>query len=335
MTAPTAERYVGGVEWLSRMSASKAAVVMGYGNPRYASPLALYLQMTEPEKHVRPETDVQARGTELEAAFINLWYRKHPELVRVTEGEKTYTHTVQGYTFVATPDGEALQSTDGTTTSIGLECKTVGQGAAHHEWGIPGSDVIPMQYLIQVIFQQWVSGVRRTAVIKVGPYIDDIVTYWVDYNEALAELIIAACVRFMRCVDLRIEPPTDGAPATYEAVRRSNRNIIRDEDGEDWPVSFTLATEYTEAVQGLESAESRMNKAKCDMFKVMGNARRAVVQLPVEHGKSGRPLKRKQLVIATRQNVAGGGVSLVKPRKPVDLNVLADLAALAEAEAGA
>lgn len=337
MSAPTLapgadERYVGTASWLSSMSASKSAVVMGYANPNYSSPKALFLAMCDPAKHVEEESPEAARGTELEAAYINLFYRSHAHkygIERAAEGEVSYRQMVEGYEFVATPDGEALVIDETgriidahMRTRVGIECKTSnGKGKEYHEWGQPGTDVIPMRYLVQIMFQMAISGTRRTYVIKAGPYIDDLDVYIVDYNPALAALILSRCVEFMRCIDLGIAPPNDGAPATYAAVKRSNPEILRDVEGEDWPVNLDLAIEFTDAVQDLERAEARANKARCDLFEVMGKARRAIIPTEPVIGKRGKPLKAKPIVIATRQ-VAGKGVSLIKPTKPVDLDML-------------
>lgn len=345
MSAPAVERYAGSVDHLSRMSASKAGTVMGYANPRWDSPKALFLAMTDPERHFDEKSSSSAtRGTFLESGLIARWFHEHPEATDRHGGEKRYDRIVEGFPFVANPDDECVIDLanlprdwrplpDGgrpglEAMRVGIECKTVGGHAPDlFEWGEPGTDVIPAKYLIQVQFQQFMSGVRRTAVIKGGPYIDDFDTYWVDYNPALAAKIIERCVDFMQCVELGIAPPNDGAPVTFEAVRRHNPDILRDTLGEDWPVNFDLALEYSDAVQSFDAAESRLGKAKCDMFEAMGKARRAVVDLPPELGKNGKPKKAKQLVIATRQGVKGGGVTLVKPRKPIDLGMLRDLAA--------
>ena len=333
MSAPAAERYVGTTDWLRSMSASKSAVVMGYANPNYSSPKALHLAMCNPEAHVEEESDEAARGTELEAAYINLFYRKKGRklgIERRAEGEVTYRKMVEGYEFVATPDGEGALIIDErgnildvhSQVPVGLECKTTnGRGKEYGEWGQPGTDVIPMRYLVQVLFQQYISGIRRTYVIKAGPYIDDLDVYVVNYNPELADYIIARCVEFMRCVELGLAPANDGAPATYAAVKRSNTEILRDVPGEDWPISFDRAIELTEALNEAEIATARELKARSDTFEMMGKARRAVVELPPELGKNGKPKKPKQLVIASRQ-VSGKGVTLVKPPKAVDLELL-------------
>lgn len=335
MSAPAVERHVGTLDWQIKMSASKGAVVMGYANPRWNSPKALFLSMLEPERH-RDETMSTAavRGTFLEAGLIDRWFYEHPEAIDRHGGEKRYDRVVDGFPFVATPDDECRIPTGGTylgveDSRIGIECKTVGSHAPDlDEWGEPGTDVIPRKYLVQVLFQQYMSGIRRTAVIKAGPYIDDFHTYWVDYNERAAEDIIARCVRFMQCVELELPPPNDGAPATWAAVKRHNPDIIRDALGEDWPISLDLALEYSDAVQSFATAEARLLKAKSDTFEAMGKARRAIVELPAEIGKNGKPKKPRVLTIARRQGTKGGGVTLIAPTKPVDL---AELRALRDA----
>lgn len=332
MTAVAEPRHVGTTDWQVKMSASKAAVVMGYANPRWNSPKALFLSMTDPDKH-RDETMSSAsrRGTFLEAGLIDRWFYENPQAIDRHGGEKRYDREVEGFPFVATPDDEARIPASGTylaadDSRVGIECKTVGSHAPDlHEWGEPGTDIIPRKYLVQVLFQQYMSGVRRTAVIKAGPYIDDFHTYWVEYNPRAADAIIARCVEFMECVRMGWAPPNDGAPATWEAVKRHNPEIIRDSLGEDWPVNLDLGIEYTDAAQSFAAAEARLYKAKSDLFEAMGKARRAVVELPAEIGKNGRPKKAKVLTIARRQGVKGGGVTLVAPPKPVDLDLLRSL----------
>lgn len=328
----TPERFVETDEWAVSASASKIAAMLGLG--KYDSPKSLGLKMVHPEKFPRGEmTKAQARGTFLEDGMIALWYSQNPRFKRTAEGELTYRTDEYGFPAVATPDGECID-TEADDERIGVECKTVNSKVIH-EWGTPGTDEVPAYYLIQVIWQQILSGVRRTAVIRNGPFIDDQETYWINFDADLAAIVLDTVKAFMSDVAKGIVSPNDDRPETFEAIRKVFTDF--DPADEEWPIDFETAIEHTLALADFERASGRLNLSKSNVFERIGNAKKAVIELPAEIGKNGKPKKAKLLTIASRQRVKGGGVTLVKPRTPVDVGLLRELqaaaAAVAEAEA--
>lgn len=85
-----------------------------------------------------------------------------------------------------------------------VEVKTAGLSSAR-EWGEPGSDAVPMHYLLQVTHQMVVTG-RRLADIPVLIAGNDYRLYTVNYDEELAALLIERERAFWRHVEDRTPP---------------------------------------------------------------------------------------------------------------------------------
>lgn len=316
MTAP--ERHVGSPEWLRAATASKIAAMLG--ESRYASPKELWLKMAYPDRFADTPTAAQARGTLLEAGFIEKWYQENPRYQRLSDGEITITRTDLGFPAAATPDGKALDTETGEI--IVLDHKTSGRYANSDEWGEPGSDIIPADYLWQLLWQMHMTHspdgdkVRRAALIKSGPFIDDQATYWLSYDAGLAADVTAIVAAFMQSIIDGIEPENDTRAGTYRAIARAHNEF--DDELTDWEIAPELAVEYLEALAMFDQADGRLNLAKSTMLTAIGRARRAIVTLEPPTGRRRKP---RVAVIATRQQ-AGHAVKLVRPRKEPDMDEL-------------
>lgn len=100
-------------------------------------------------------------------------------------------------------------------SSYGVEFKTAGEHALD-EWGEPGSDQVPVHYLVQCAFYMAVTGMERwkvAALLGAGARISgDVVLYHVERNRALEAEVVDAAVRFWReHVEKRIPPAIDGS----------------------------------------------------------------------------------------------------------------------------
>ncbi|WP_155293535.1 YqaJ viral recombinase family protein [Rhodococcoides fascians] len=315
--------------WLRTATASKVAAMIGMST--HDSEKSMWLKMRHPDKFPRTSNKVQSRGHYLEEGFLRKWFDEHPEWERIAAGEVLMTRPDLGYEAAATPDSVARHRETGEI--IVIDCKTTGQWADHFQWGDPGSDVIPYDYLAQGIWQILIGrytypNLVRAAYIKSGPMIDDQETYWVHYDEQIFADVEFRVAAFMRSLILDIEPVNDTRAETFEALRKVNPEIDRG-DGEQWEINLDLAIEYTESIAEYERAEGRFNKAKSDVFRVMGKARQAIIPDAIQtFTKAGKPRpKLEPLIIATRTGTKGGGATLKKPTKPVDIAQLRALRA--------
>lgn len=322
--APAADLAPGGSIWKRSASASKLPAMLDISP--FESKTSLWLKMKYPDVFPDKSNESQERGNDMEEGCLKRWFRLNPRYERLSAGEVTFTRTDLGYLSIGTPDCRALDTETGEI--IDVENKTVGPYARDlKDWGKPGTDIAPEYYLVQIIWQQGHSGANRTALIKNGPFIDDQDTYWVHRDLDAWNYIESIASTFMLSLEMGIEPELDGRPETYDAIRLAYWEIDRKER-EDWEVNLDLAIEYTDALECVDAAEKRLNRAKSDVLKALGPSRRAFIPHPTSKGKDGKPIP---IIIATRMK-KGAGVSLTRPKTRADLELLRSMRALGVTE---
>jgi hypothetical protein len=314
ITPTTEGMEPGGDQWSITATASKIAAMMGMSE--WDSMKSIWLKMKYPNAFKDSTNAAQQRGTDLEEVFLNIWFRNNPRYRRLSAGEVTIMCATLGFPAAATPD--CLAEDTETGEIICVEHKTVGRFADMSLWGTPGSDVAPDGYVLQCIWQMICSGYLRTALVRSGPCLDDQETYWVHANADVHAMVIEKVAAFMQSLVDDLEPPNDDRVETYDAIRTVFQQIDRKEN-EDWEVSPDAAIDYTLALEAFDQAEGRLLHAKSDMLKIMGPSRRAVITLPPKKGKRGQDLKPEVLVVCTRKPVRNGGVSLTRPRTPLNV----------------
>ena len=261
----------GSPEWLSRMSASKVAAVVGLSP--YQSRFSLWHQMAglipQPE-----QTAVMSRGHYLEAGVTAWWADKHPEY-DVMRGQ-SYLHQTRDWQ-VAAPDRLLARTDDAEVTSL-LEVKT--SADTDSEWGPPGSDQIPVGYRCQVQWQLDTLGLNVAHVAVLLPYLE-FREYVIAYDATEAEYLAAEAQAFMESLPTGTTPQRPGIDdhdATYEAVRRMHPGI----DGTDADVPAVMFHAYADSRYELDAITAKHRQAKAELLDVMGDARRALVNdLPV------------------------------------------------------
>lgn len=325
-------RWVGTDSWRRTATASKIPGMLGLNKPGWDQRKATWLKMRHPDKFPSKSNASQRRGSHLEAAFFAMWFEQNPDWEPISDGEVTFTRDDLGYLAAATPDFRARNRITGEV--ISLEGKTLGGNGDREAWGKPGTDQVPIYYLVQVYWQMICSGDRRTALVRYGPFIDDLHTYWIEYDEAIAAAILAKVAAFMQSLADDIEPENDGLESSYNAMQRVYTDMSLEKEHEDWEISLDTAIDFTTRLLSYDLAESELLLGRADMLKLMGRAKRVFVWLPEEIGKSGKALKRKKLLIAGR-TVKGGTASISRPKKAVTLAQLRELKALQEAEQAA
>jgi putative phage-type endonuclease len=139
---------------------------------------------------------------------------------------------------------------DGLLPDRVVEIKTAGMGNAR-EWGEPGTDAVPLQYLIQVTHQMIVCA-RRKADIPVLIGGSDYRVYSIDLDEELAELLIERERVFWTHVEARTPPEVK---SIADAQAR-------------WPkdtgVSVVATPEIADAVQRLAEVKAEQEKLEAD-----------------------------------------------------------------------
>lgn len=276
----------GSKDWYRYMTASKVAAVLGVS--RWESPLSLWLKMhgdVEPE----PMTDVQARGHYLEPAVLNWWLDRHPGFEWDPDSGTTLFSDRLPWA-AAKPDGIA---TDGWITDP-VEAKTA---ANDDEWGMPGTDEIPLDYAAQCMWSMHVGGFGRIFVPVLTERLE-FREYVVTYDAAIATHIEQICREFMESLRADVRPELDASVATYESLRRFNPLIEKKTRVE---ISEDLARQFIDAVAANREAEAGWNLARSAMTDAMGTKHKAYYA---------------GALIATRQNSSSG---TPYPKAPKDL----------------
>ncbi|MBF6332308.1 YqaJ viral recombinase family protein [Nocardia transvalensis] len=327
--ANTGALAVGSPRWRRTATASKVAAMLGVSP--WNSPKAQWLKMRYPEKFPQTSNPVQKRGHYFESGFLRMWFDRNRQFRRIADTAVTYTRNDLGFPAAATPDSEGMIADTGQR--FGIDVKTVGYWSDPEglKWGDPGTDAVPDDVLVQVTWQMLVSGLRRTAVIKGGPCLDDVTAYWVDYDDAFATDMVTRVAAFMQSLDDDVEPDNDDRAETYEAIRTAHNDFDADEP--DWPTDLDLAIEHIEAQLAYDASKARLYRVKSDLLCSMGSARRAIVQTPPGIDGNGRERTPKPLVVATRQP-AGQATKLVRPRTDL-VQLLATLRDLRARQEGA
>lgn len=209
-------------EWLaerqSGIGASEAAMAIGVS--RWGTPLDLYLRKVGQAPPV-VETPEMRWGTRLEPQIAEAY------------SEQTGFGFVAEQQFIRSPTIPWIFATLDRVRSDGriVELKNVGARAAA-DWGEPGTDEIPVHYLVQVLHQMIVTG---TEVVDVAALIggSDFRVYTVDRDEDVSSRIVEKEEAFWDRVRRREPPPPD--------LDRDGRNLTRLWPGCEGMVDFDEA----------------------------------------------------------------------------------------------
>jgi putative phage-type endonuclease len=153
--------------------------------------------------------------------------------------------------FQVSPDYPWMGCTpDGLLPDRVIEIKTAGM-ANSREWGEPGTDAVPLHYLIQVTHQMIVTG-RKKADIPVLIGGSDYRVYSVELDEELAQLLIDRERVFWTHVEARTPPEVK---SIADAQAR-------------WPkdtgVSVVATPEIADAVQRLAEVKAEQDRLEAD-----------------------------------------------------------------------
>jgi putative phage-type endonuclease len=106
----------------------------------------------------------------------------------------------------------------------GLEVKTANQFAAG-DWGEQGTDQIPEYYIPQVMHYMIVTGWKSWDVaVLIGG--SDFRIYTVNFNQALADVIIDKCAEFWECVQNKTPPVPNTLAAVNALYKQDDSNSL-------------------------------------------------------------------------------------------------------------
>jgi putative phage-type endonuclease len=248
------------------LGGSEIAAVLGLS--KYESAFSLWHRKAG---GIIPESDNPAMewGRRLEGVVAAKFAENHPDLALVnTPG--TYRNRERTWQ-IANPDGVLFD--DDRPFPLAPVAIYEGKTARYdYEWGTPGTDEIPVPYLVQVRWYMDVFGVDtcHLAVLIGG---SDYREYVIHPDADDTALMQSAGAAFMRSLDEGVPPSLDGSDATYQAVRVLHPDIeLRDVE-----IDEELASDYLTACDNLTDAEAAKRFYASTVLDAMGTARRATV----------------------------------------------------------
>jgi len=240
------------------VSASKAAPMLGLSP--WDSPRAMWHKM-KGDLAWDEENAAMERGNLCEPAVL-AWWRKHNEHADWRE-QVTIEHEDW---CLATPD--ALAVVDGSEVLI--EAKTA---AKMDDWGTPGTDEIPVHYLVQVYLAMHVANLNGHEIAEaripvLGGYQLLFTEYVVPYSAEHGADILARCKAFHVTLD-GDAPPLDDSVATFDAMKALHPEIDR---GESCGVSDQTAHDLIHGAANLKAAQAADRLARSTALEAMGRA---------------------------------------------------------------
>lgn len=267
----------GSPEWLSRMSASKIAAVVGLSP--YESRFSLWHRMAGLVPQQK-QTAVMSRGHYLEPGICKWWADQHPDLE--TLRGQSYLHETRDWQ-VAAPDRLVVRKDDAGVTSL-LEVKS---SAYADDWGPSGSDEIPPGYRAQVLWQLDTLGLQVGHVaVLLGMGGLEFRSYVIEYDATEAAWLVEQGSLFMTSLEAGVRPDIDDHGATYEAVRAMHPDIDPTAHHELDPALWAA---YCDTKYDLDAITGKHRQIKATLLDAMGDARIATMaDEPVLRRQAGR-----------------------------------------------
>ncbi len=251
----------GSPEWLTRMSASKIAAVVGLSP--YESRFSLWHHMAGLIDG-QPESDEMRRGHYLEPAIAAWFADQHPTW-RV---ERTGTWVAANDEWQAASPDRLCVSDDLLT--VPLQCKTA---ADTDYYGPSGSDEIPPGYHAQVTWEMLVTGARVCYLAVLLPYLE-FREYVITYDQAEGEQLVTAAAEFMASLpngSAPRRPNLDDHAATFMAVKALHPDI----DPIEVEISAETASAYVAAKAAAKAATAAERGATTAVLDAMDSAQTA------------------------------------------------------------
>lgn len=195
-SARRAERLQpGSDEGRASYTASKIAPILDVSP--WSTSFTLWLEMRGEYTPPPPTGSQLARGSHLEDGIARWWAEDHPGWE--VYGEATYQSTGTPWAY-ATPD-RVLRDEDGGLAL--LEIKT--NASMHARWDTTTGE-IPPQYLAQIMWQAYVTGIRRVFITCLGPFLQRL-DFEFEFADEELELLLGAVSDFRTSVAEGSMPP--------------------------------------------------------------------------------------------------------------------------------
>jgi hypothetical protein len=161
-----------------------------------------------------------------------------------------------------------------------IEMKTALQ---RWEWGEPGTNDIPGQYLAQAQWQMAVAGSACKRVLVPVQFMQpwETAIYVVERNDDDITFMIKRAREFMDRVENRQPPPIDWSPETSVALRQQYGWV----PDTTYTAPKTIAARYIAALRAEKLAEQRRGKLQNELLAKAGGAHRVVIPDPAKAGK--------------------------------------------------
>ena len=259
----------GSPEWRLRITSSKVPTILG-ASP-YSTPAEVWAQMRGDIEPRQIAKELQIRGETDEVKAVRyLWEVLHP----------SWTKEADGHLWLNDDHPWAAANTDSHGVDewgrrIIVEAKSVGRNSKLDEWGQEGTDQVPFQHWLQVLFQMWLTGIDRTHVVRVGPYTDEVRVYVVDYSKQHGEALADKLHAFYLTLTDDDACPEPSSPADRAVFSRIYTRI--DDPDDEWEVAPTLRERFEKAHPEAKRWADELNLVKAELLAAMGNARYATV----------------------------------------------------------
>ncbi|MBP6997923.1 MAG: YqaJ viral recombinase family protein [Phycicoccus sp.] len=240
----------GSPEWLSKVTASKVAAILGLSP--WDSPLTLWHKM---RGDLAPEaqTDYQARGHFLEDGVLRWWLAERPDARSIVDTQPY--RSLEDWAG-ATPDAIAYDGDD----VVLVDAKT---DAREYDWIEP-----PVWYVASSLWQlACFPDAQRVhlAVLHAGLRFRE---YVIERDEETIADVVAACRRFYDSLAADEAPPLSGMAAEYDVLRRVTVGIDKGE-------SVDLPADLADAYLSDLAHEKRCAATKARILDAMGHAQYA------------------------------------------------------------
>jgi len=293
VTEPGQPGYIapGSPEHARIITPSKVAAILGVS--RFTSPYRLW-QQAKGNIAVEPPSELFALGHDFEPAMASIWKRRNPGW-QLSRDEIQIVCPTERFGFPAAVTLDRRARRGGARRVV--EFKTARDLG---EWGDYFTDQAPADYVAQVITQMLFSGYMRhpAHLMVLGPFFEAH-TYVIEYDEAIAETIVAKCQQFWNSLQADESPPLDDSVATYKAVRELHPDI----DGSTVQVGLFDALTVLQHDRAAKTTETLLRGAKTRLLDAMGNAQTAMCG---------------EVKIADRRPHARGGVALALATKNLE-----------------
>lgn len=272
------------------VGASDIGVIMGVST--FSSLYAMWWQ-----KHLHwrlPQNEAMADGHALEDMVAAEFALRHPELA-VHKPEYPLWRHRQHEWALCTPDRLAVQvgipslligPTDAeevrayreeTPRSRTADAEIVPvelKWDASPGWGTSGTDDVPEQYRLQVMWQAWIFGAPGGWLVNHKPsgrnrYRE----YWIPVDEAVILRAAEAARAFIASLECGVSPDPDGSKATEVMLQEMNAGVT---PGTVATVPPALAEAWARARDDVRTAEAYKREMDNRLREVLGDAERGI-----------------------------------------------------------